>query len=127
MNAKKTDAMAKKDTKKAIKAQLINEVAAQYNHRAELWKGEYEKMRKACEKAENERKDALERALKAENELAQYKDWVERLQDFCNLSDEDREKAIAKMRADSESEAKYAAILDNIGTWGKLFWLIGNH
>ena len=118
--------MAKKDTKKAIKAQLINEISAKYNHRADLWKDEYEKMKKACEKAENECKEALERALKAENELAQYKDWVERLQDFCNLSDEDREKAIAKMRADSESKAKYATILDHMEAFSNLFLFMGN-
>lgn len=108
-----------KESKKQIKAQLINEVAAQYRHSTECWKSNYNMMLETARKLEKERDEAKKRALAAEAKLAEYEDWIERLQDFCNLSDEDREKAIAKMKADSESESKYNVYLEHFNMWNK--------
>lgn len=109
----------KGESRKQIKAQLINEVTAQYRHEVDHWKENYNRMRDIADKAEKERDEAKKRALAAEAKLAEYEDWIERLQDFCNLSDEDREKAIAKMKADSESESKYNVYLEHFNMWNK--------
>ena len=108
-----------KESKKQIKAQLVNEIAAQYRHETNHWKENYEAMRKVAEKAKKERDEAIERANNAENKLAEYEDWISRLQDFCNLSDEDREKEIAKMKEDSEKESKFNVYLERFGIWNK--------
>lgn len=108
-----------KESKKQIKAQLTNEIAARYKKDVEYWEGKYDKMFEAAKKAEKERDEATKRALAAEAKLNEYEDWIERLQDFCNLSDEDRKKAIEKMKADNESEAKYNVYLEHFNMWNK--------
>lgn len=108
-----------KESKKQIKAQLINEISAQYRHETNRWKENFEAMREVAKRAEKERDEAIERANKAEAKLAEYEDWISRLQDFCNLSDEDREKAIAKMKEDSEKESKFNVYLDHFNLWNK--------
>ena len=110
-----------KETKKQIKAQLINEVSAQYKHDVERWKNNYNEMFEIAKKAEEERDEAKKKLHEIEDKLSQYEDWIERLQEFCNLSDEDREKAITKMKADFESESKYNIFLDKFKLWDKLF------
>lgn len=108
-----------KQSKKQIKAQLINEISAQYRHSTEGWKKNYDRMLETAQKLEKERNEFRKRALEAEDKLAQYEDWIERLQDFCNLSDEDREKAISKMKADNEMESKYKVCLEHFDVWNK--------
>ena len=76
-------------------------------------------MLETAQKLEKERDEFRKRALAAEDKLAQYEDWIERLQDFCNLSDEDREKAISKMKADNEMESKYKVCLEHFDVWNK--------
>ena len=48
-------------------------------------------MLEIAKKALEERDEAKKKLHEIEDKLSQYEDWIERLQEFCNLSDEDRE------------------------------------
>lgn len=108
-----------KETKKQIKAQVVNEVRRQYDQKLqqkteviELWKKKYLEV-------EAVRRDVSKecRLLREENELlkqkvAQYEEWIERMQEFCNLPEEERKQAFTtymdgiKSRMERDEEMK---------------------
>lgn len=77
-------------SKKQLKAQLTNEISKRFASRIKELE---EKNRRLERLLSFERKTSFELADKVtalESELHQYKDWNERLQDFTNMSEEDR-------------------------------------
>lgn len=78
------------ESKKQIKAQLTRDISKRF---AEKIKRLEERNRNLEGLLAFERKTSFELADKVtelENELQQYKEWNDRLQDFANMSDEDR-------------------------------------
>ena len=77
-------------SKKQLKSQLTNEISKRFASRIK----ELEEKNRSLESLlAFERKTSFELADKVtalESELHQYKDWNERLQDFTNMSEEDR-------------------------------------
>ena len=66
--------------------------------------------------------EKYQRALHDNEELKdkvnQYEDWISRLQEFCNMGDEEREQAIARYKA----EKKISKVFDGMmGTYMKFF------
>lgn len=110
-----------KETKKQIKAQLTNELQKKYDKRlseamakGEEWKKRYfeanDKLNKKCKECKN---------LEEENEelkqkLDEYKDWIERMQEFCNLPDGEREPAFKEyldgIKAKKNADESFTAI-----------------
>lgn len=78
------------ESKKQLKAKLTNEISKRFASRIK----ELEEKNRSLERLlDFERKTSFELADKVtalESELHQYKDWNERLQDFTNMSEEDR-------------------------------------
>lgn len=78
------------ESKKQMKAQLTNEISKRFTSRIK----ELEEKNRSLERLlAFERKTSFELADKVtalESELHQYKDWNERLQDFVNMTEEDR-------------------------------------
>ena len=82
-----------KETRKQIEAQVRNKLAKQYNERLELAnKGKAEAW-KAFYGANQDLKEENERL---KEKIEQYENWIERLQEFCNLPEDMRDKAIRK-------------------------------
>lgn len=80
-----------KETRKQIEAQVRNKLAKQYNERLELAnKGKAEAW-KAFYRANQDLKEENERL---KEKIEQYEDWIYRLQEFCNLPEDMRDKAI---------------------------------
>ena len=78
------------ESKKQLKAKLTNEISKRFSSRIKELE---EKNRRLESLLAFERKISFELADKVtalECELYQYKDWNERLQDFANMSEEDR-------------------------------------
>ncbi len=89
-----------KETKKQIKAQVINEVRNQYDKKLkekdeaiDLWRkkylkseAEWRKMNKSCQQLRDENETLRQK-------LSQYEEWVERMQEFCNLPEDERKQA----------------------------------
>ena len=89
-----------KETRKQIRAQLVNEVRRQYDRQMQQLRQAVDLWKDKWQAARSERRDmAMECGLlREENEslkqkVAKYEEWVERMQDFCNLPEEERSQA----------------------------------
>lgn len=110
-----------KATKKKLKAQVTNIVQRQYKDKMDCYENRISLL---TEHLQNERKQNAELMqtnykLQTENlELKQIKDqyeeWVERMQDFCNLPENERQQAfktyIDGIKAKSEADEAMARI-----------------
>ena len=101
-----------KETKKQIKAQLINEVSAQYRYKIARLENQIKYMENRLAEKHQETLEYRERALKAEEELEKYQDWNRRLQEFMDMEPDARDKAIADLKVRSEISHKMKGIMD---------------
>ena len=101
-----------KETKKQIKAQLINEVSAQYRYKIARLENQIKYMENRLAQQHQETLEYRQRALKAEEELEKYQDWNRRLQEFMDMGPDARDKAIADLKARSEISQKMKGIMD---------------
>ena len=86
------------ETKKQIENQLRNKIAKQYTSRI---KNLEERNRQLYSDYQNAIKRAQEAEYKLgelQDKITQYEDWIERLQEFCNMSEEDRNVAIEELK-----------------------------
>lgn len=83
--------MSSRKTYNEVKESIRNELSKSYKHRIESLQSYAEKLRLEAKNAKEERDRYREQLLKAQDENAQLKDWIERLCDYCNLSDEERQ------------------------------------
>ena len=91
-----------KQSKKQIEANLRNKMATQY-------KTKTENLEKRIEQLVDENHELMMRAHKAEQEkmemqdrLQQLEDWNARLQEFMDMSEEDRKQYVENLRAKTE-------------------------
>lgn len=101
-----------KETKKQIKAQLINEVSAQYRYKMARLENQIKYMENRLAQQHQETLEYRQRALKAEEELEKYQDWNRRLQEFMDMDPDARDKAIAELKVRSEISQKMKGIMD---------------
>lgn len=101
-----------KETKKQIKAQLINEVSAQYRYKMARLENQIKYMENRLAQQHQETLEYRQRALKAEEELEKYQDWNRRLQEFMDMDPDARDKAIADLKVRSEISQKMKGIMD---------------
>lgn len=101
-----------KETKKQIKAQLINEVSAQYRYKMARLESQIKYMENRLAQQYQETLEYRQRALKAEEELEKYQDWNRRLQEFMDMEPDARDKAIADLKVRSEISQKMKGIMD---------------
>ena len=109
-----------KQTKKQIKAELINEVSASYRSRIKALEDKVKYLSEELQRKKTELYEFKQRALTAEDELEQYADWNRRLQEFMDMSPEEREKAFKTL----EVENKLAECVDS---YRHLFKHLGIH
>lgn len=91
-----------KQNKKQIEANLRNKLASQYKEKTEQLKSEkallekrYKEMWERARKAEIERDELKEK-------VTQYEDWNRRLQEFMDMSEEDRTAYIENLKRTKE-------------------------
>lgn len=101
-----------KETKKQIKAQLINEISAQYRYKMARLENQIKYMENRLAQQHQETLEYRQRALKAEEELEKYQDWNRRLQEFMDMEPDARDKAIVDLKARSEISQKMKGIMD---------------
>lgn len=119
-----------KESKKQIKAQVINEVQKQYSKRIKQVEETRDYWVARSLNAEEENKQLRSNISKLEKENAelkeknaQYEDWVERMQEFCNMPDGERQQAF-KTYMDSIELDETLNELSN--TYSKMFSLFFN-
>lgn len=97
--------MSNKKTYNEIKESLRNELSKNYKHRIEHLQNYANSLRATIKTAEKERDEARERACTAEDENYMLKLWIERLCDYCNMTEDDRRLAFEAFR-EEERKAK---------------------
>lgn len=93
-----------RQSKKQIKAQLINEVAKTYADKLQREQDKvvmlgrmYQTMKTTADKLKEEN-------LKLQEKVEQQEDWIHRLQEFMDMDDDTRQKAIAEYRVSEQFE-----------------------
>lgn len=110
-----------KPTVKQIKAQAINEAQRQYAQKIEGYERRIDSLTGQLMKARQRISELADKCSKLEienDELkqtnSQYKDWVERMQDFCNLPEDERQQAFKTymdgIKARSEADKAMARV-----------------
>lgn len=102
--------------KKQIEASLRNKLASQYKEKTEQLKSEkvvlekrYNEMWKRARKAEIERDELKEK-------VTQYEDWNRRLQEFMDMSDDDRIAYVENLKRTKELDDT----IKRFGFYGKM-------
>lgn len=101
-----------KETKKQIKAQAINECAKQFRSKIESLE-----LRLKAQVEINQSCQQRNRELQAENiqlkdELEKYEDWNRRLQEFIDMTPEEREKIIQDSKLRISTNERLNKIMD---------------
>lgn len=112
-----------KETRKQIKAQCINEARQQFAGKIEGLEKEIERlngMNKRLKEYIVKTDEWKQRALDAEERNQTLMDWIERLQDFTNLSDADREEAIKTMREELAAKKNLTGLVNTMGHYYNL-------
>lgn len=90
----------KKQSKKQIEANLRNKLAKdnndKYNNLLKRFNQISEELKNTKEKFYLSTKQISE----LEEKVKQYEDWIDRLQEFCNMNEENRKISIEKMRTE---------------------------
>lgn len=89
-----------KQSQKAIKAQLINELSKQYKQK---YKDTIKTLQERLTQSNKVNKELTFQCNRLQNEndelrekINKYEDWIRRLQEWCNLPEDERTKAIAE-------------------------------
>ena len=102
--------------KKQIEANLRNKLASQYKEKTEQLKNEKVVLEKRYnEMWERARKVEIERD-ELKDKLAQYEDWNRRLQEFMDMSEEDRTAYIENLKRTKELDDA----INRFGFYGKM-------
>lgn len=91
-----------KETKKQIEANLRNKLAKQYNQEREYQRERYSKL--WCDYVDKcDETQALKHKIEdLQEKIDQYEDWIHRLQEFCNMNEDEREIAVKRYKEDQK-------------------------
>lgn len=89
-----------KESKKQIKAQVINEVQCSYQRKIESYEERIKRLSDMFQNEQERNRELRSKCSKLEEsntelteKVSQYEEWIERMQDFCNLPENERQKA----------------------------------
>ena len=109
-----------KETKKQIKAQLINDIKKQYNQKlehltkdSEYWRKRFFGVLNEKDTINKQKKVLEEELIQLKEKVKQYEDWIERMQDFCNLPEEKRQKAFINYLDNIQNQTEKAKALND--------------
>lgn len=114
-----------KQTTKQIKAQLINELSKKYKESygkdVKFFQGEYKRVEADNQRIRKKFKELKNRNEELEQKVLQYEDWIHRLQEWCNLPDNEREEAIKKYKEDKKVSEMLGSFTDMFSPYMNLF------
>ena len=91
-----------KQTKKQIEAALRNKMAAQYTNKVADLNKEIDMLRKSNKEYRERAYKAEQEKLELQDKVNQYEDWNNRLQEFMDMSDEDRAVYVENLKKTKE-------------------------
>lgn len=117
-----------KETKKQIVAQTTNKIAKKYTQQLEVKNERIAALAKLNRELQEKNNFLEEENNTLKEKVNQYEDWIERLQEFVNMSDEDRTKAIKEFetfKLNNEKTAKINSFFENyINLFKGIFFIL---
>ena len=101
-----------KESKKQIKAQAINECAKQFRSRIENLEFRLKAQVEINSNLVKENVVLKEENLKLKEQLEKYEDWNRRLQEFMDITPEEREKVIQDFKLQVSTNERLNKIMD---------------
>jgi Mg2+ and Co2+ transporter CorA len=110
-----------KETKKQVKAQVINEVQRSYQRKIESYDERIKRLSELYQKEQERNRELRMKCSELEEsntalteKVSQYEEWVERMQDFCNLPENERQKAFATYLDGIKSKTEANEAISNL-------------
>ena len=105
-----------KQNKKQIEAALRNKMAAHYTNKVADLNKEIDMLRKSNKEYRERAYKAEQEKLELQDKVNQYEEWIERLQEYMDMSEDDCKTHLEILRAKSE----YDKLLKGSSTLGLL-------
>ena len=103
-------------TKKEIENQLRGKVAKQYTEKVAKLEDEINRLHKVNVEYRNRAYKAEQEKLEMQDKLNQYEDWNNRLQEFMDMSEEDRLAYVENLKKTNELNKA----IERFGFYGKM-------
>ena len=115
-----------KQTRKQIKAELINDLSVQYKKsyesRIKRLEDNLHVSMERCDKLQKKNFELVNRNDELEQKVIQYEDWINRLQTWCNLPDDERENAIKQYKVQQDGAKKLNKLMDMFYPYMNIFY-----
>lgn len=111
-----------KPNKKQIEANLRNKLASQYTQKINLLKEHVNSLTSTNVEFQTEIHTLKRENLELKDKIQQYEDWIERLHEFMNMNESDRQAYIDNLH----KQKQYDQALDKINLYTSLFEKIFN-
>ena len=105
-----------KPNKKQIEAALRNKMAAQYTNKVADLNKQIDMLRKSNKEYRERAYKAEQEKLELQDKVNQYEDWNNRLQEFMDMSDEDRAAYVENLKKTKELNDA----IERFGFYGKM-------
>ena len=109
-------------TKKEIENQLRGKVAKQYTEKVAKLEDEINRLHKVNVEYRNRAYKAEQEKLEMQDKLNQYEDWNNRLQEFMDMSEEDRLAYVENLKKTKELDK----VIEGFGFYGKMLSRVFN-
>lgn len=110
------------ETKKQIVARVTNEVSKRYSQRVKDLEERYKKLATKYENLYIEKEKLKSNYDDVKEKLEQQTDWINRLQEFCNLPDAEREDAIKLYLQEKENANAMNSMLSMLGKYTSMIF-----
>ena len=111
-----------KDERKKIKAQLRAEltekIGKEYQDKIDSLKSRLSAANAEVRRLYTNNQDLKEENARLKDEVAKHKEWAERMQQFCNMSEEDRKAELERIRVDGN----FTQLMDDLSAYTKFFF-----
>ena len=101
-------------TRKQIVEQTRNEVVKQYTAKLQILMERINKLTKDYDIEKQKRIECQERIDELQEKVNQYEDWIQRLQEFIGIPENQREEYIAHMKAQEDANKITSKIFNYI-------------
>lgn len=104
--------MSQKVNLNSVREETRKKVAKQYVEKISYLEDQIRNLRVKCNDAYCENRRLREENEELQEKIRVYEDWNERLQDFVNMGEEDRDRAMKKYRTEAEVNEAMKRLLD---------------
>ena len=101
-----------KETRKQIIARTRNEISKSYNDRIKDLENRNKSLLNDFVEMSRRNRDLREEVDKLNEKICQYEDWINRLQEFCNLPEDARKDAIQKYKTEKKLNAQMSKLMN---------------